>query len=180
MTDFADLVPGLAEPQFRHLETRFAKGIDEMRGDYLQPDSVVRLREAVKRTLVRAETLYGTLADAQRRALAEGVAASPFNPELWLAERQRRQRDTVQTLRRLVAERADRDQRIAALRVLVRRSERSPDPEYRAYQQRLREYNCAFASQIHNAATPAQRLHARDVLKGWEDDLRSLRAAGVG
>jgi hypothetical protein len=30
---------------------------------------------------------------------------------------------------------------------------------------------------VHNAATPQQRAKARDTLKAWEDDLRSLRAA---
>ena len=172
----ADLVPGLGEPQLRHLEQRYAKGNDEMRGDFLQPDPALRKRESVKRTVERAERLYGSLDEPQKRLIEVGVAASPFNPELWLAERQRRQRDTVQLLRRLLAERADRDQRLAAMRMLALRTERSPDPEYRVYQLRLAEYNCAFAARIHNATTPAQRQQARDTLKGWEEDLRALVA----
>jgi hypothetical protein len=179
LADFAEFVPGLGEPQFRSIEKRFAKIIDEMRDDYLQPDPAERLREAVKRTVARAEQIYGPLGDVQLRVIAAGVAASPFNPEGWMAERIKRQRDTVQTLRRLVAEHADRDQRIAALRVLVQRSERAADPDYRAYQDRLIAYNCAFGAQFHNATTPAQRLRARETLKGWEDDLRSLMAAAA-
>lgn len=172
--ELADLVPGLREPQLRHIEQRFDKGLDEMRSDFLQPDPQVRLRESVKRTLERVERVYGAVDAPQRRAIEAAVAASPFDPALWLAERQRRQRDTVQTLRRLLAERADRDQRIAALRVLIQRSEESPVPEYRAYQGKLRDYNCAFAAQIHNAMSPAQRQRARDTLRGWEDDVRAL------
>jgi hypothetical protein len=172
----ADLVPGLGEPQLRHLEQRYAKGNDEMRSDFLQPDPALRKRESVKRTVERAERLYGSLDEPQKRLIEVGVAASPFSPELWLAERERRQRDTLQVLRRLLAERADRDQRLAAVRMLAARAERSPDPEYRAYQLKLAEYNCAFAARIHNATTPAQRQKARDTLKGWEDDLRALIA----
>jgi uncharacterized coiled-coil protein SlyX len=104
------------------------------------------------------------------------VAASPFDPQAWLAERERRQRDTLQTLRRLTAERADRDRTIAALRMLTERMEISQDPAYRAYQQRLAEYNCAFGAQLHNATTPAQRQAAREQLKTWEGDLRALAA----
>ena len=63
---------------------------------------------------------------AQKRVISAGVAASPFDPEAWLAERLRRQRDTLQTLRRLVAEKADRDQRLAALRTLVVRLNTAP------------------------------------------------------
>jgi hypothetical protein len=173
----ADLLPGLGEPQFRHLEERYAKVMDEMRSDYLQPDPAKRMSESVKRAVDRAERLYGSLDAPQKRVIRDGVVASPYDPEAWAAERARRQKDTVQTLRRLLAERADRDTRVAALRTLVARVERSPDPAYRAYQIRLNDYNCAFAAQIHNATTPAQRKQARANIKDWEDDLRAVMAA---
>ncbi len=82
-------------------------------------------------------------------------------------------------MRRLLAERADRDQRVSALRALAERSQRSPDPTYRAYQVRLTDYNCAFAARVHNATTMAQRQRASANLKDWEDDLRAVIAAGA-
>ncbi len=172
----ADALPSLGEAQFKHLETRYVKVLAEMRDDFLQPDLVERNKQSVKRAVERAERLYGRLDEPQRRVIKAGVAASPFDPELWWQERQRRQRDTVQTLRRLAAEKADRDQRLAALRTLVARVERSPDAAYRAYQIKLGEYNCGLAAQIHNATTPAQRKQARETLKDWETDLRQLMA----
>jgi hypothetical protein len=172
----AELVPTLGEAQLRHIEQRYAKINDEMRSDFLQPDPAVRLRESIKRTVERAERLYGPLGEPQQRVIAAGVAASPFDPELWLADRQRRQRDTLAILRELGSTPADRDQRLAGLRTLALRLERSPDPGYRAYQARLVEYNCGFAAQIHNAATDEQRRRARDTVKGWEADLRALTA----
>jgi hypothetical protein len=174
----ADWLPGLGEPQFKSLEKRYAKNLREMREEYLQPDPAARQSESVKRALERAERLYGSLDEPQRQVIRDAVAASPFDPELWMRERQRRQRDTLQTVRRLQFEQADRDQRIAGLAALVAHMELSPDPEYRAYQLRLTEYNCAFAAQIHNATTPAQRRKARDNLKGWEEDLRVLISGG--
>jgi hypothetical protein len=62
----------------------------------------------------------------------------------------------------------------AAARTIAAQWARSPRPDYRAYQQRLLQDNCALAATMHNAMTPAQRLHARTKLKGWEDDLRAL------
>ncbi len=179
VADFAELVPGLGDAQFRHLERRYAKIIDEMRGDYLQTDRAERERESVKRAVDRAEQLYGSLDEPQLRVIRNGVAVSPFNPELWLLERQRRQRDVLQTLRKLQAERADTAQRVTALRGVVERTEHSPNTEYRAYQVKLTDYNCGLAAQIHNATTAAQRLKAREKLKGWEDDARSLVSAGA-
>ncbi len=176
----AELVPALGEAQLRHLERRYAKVIEEMRDEYLQADPAERLADSVKRTLSRAEQLYGRLDEAQRKVIAEGVAGSPFDPQGWMEERKRRQRDTLSTLRRLLAERADRDQRLAALRALAERSQRSPDATYRAYQQRLTDYNCAFAARIHNATTPVQRQRARANLKEWEDDLRGVINGATG
>lgn len=173
----AELVPALGEAQLRHLEQRYAKNIDDLREDHLQPDPAARQRAAFKRALDRAEQVYGTLGAAQRKVLADAVAASPFDPEAWIRERQARQRDTVAMLRRLVADQADRDTRLAALRALAERSERSPDPAYRERQRRLTDYNCGLVARLHNATTPAQRRQARENLAGWEQDLRALMAA---
>lgn len=174
----AELVPALTEAQLRHLEQRYARNMEDMRADYLQSDPAERQRAAVKRTLERAEQIYGTLGEAQRKVVADGVAASPFDAQAWHDERARRQRDAMATLRRLLADKADRDARLAALRALAERAERSPVAAYRDYQRRLVDYNCAFIARLHNATTPAQRTKARDTLKGWEDDLRTLLAAG--
>jgi hypothetical protein len=170
----ADLVPGLGEEQFASIDKRFAKVNDTMRDDFLQSDAADRAEAAFKRTLERAERIYGNLGSAQKRVIREGLATSPFNPEMWLADRQRAQRDTVQTLRKLVSERAGTEQRVAALRALVQRTERSPDPVYRAYQLQLMDYNCNFAARLHNATTAAQRDAARERLEGWVADLRAL------
>ncbi len=175
----AELLPTLGEAQWRHLEERFEKNNKDMRRDFLQPRPDRRAKEALKRAVDRAEMLYGDLDEPQRRVLEAGVAASPFDPEAWLAERQRRQRETVQTLRRLASERADRDQAVTALRGLAQHAERSPDAGYRAYQVQLADYNCGLAAQLHNATTTAQRQAARERLKGWEEDLRSLAAGPV-
>ena len=124
--------------------------------------------------------LFLHIAGASVAMIAAAVAASPFDPQLWLTERKARQRDNVTTLRRLAAERADTDQRVAALRTLAERIERSPDPAYRAYQQRLLEFNCALAAQLHNSTNVAQRQKARGKFKGWEEDLRALAAGTPG
>ena len=172
----AEQLPGLGEAQFKHIEQRYAKANDELRDDFLQADAAERQAESFKRALERTGRLYGPLGEAQKKVVRDGVAASPFDPALWLQERQRRQRDVLATLRRLAGAKADVDQRLTALRALVAHTERSPDAAYRAYQIKLTDYNCALAAQIHNSASPAERLKARATLRGWEEDLRALMA----
>ena len=172
----AELVPLMGEAQFRHLEQRYAKKNEEMKDDFLQPDRAQRQDKAVDRVVERFEQLYGRVGEAQRRVITAGVAASPFDAEAWLAERAKRQRETVATLRRLVRDKASRDDVEAALRALAERAESSPEPAYRAYQTKLADYNCAFAAQVHNATSAEQRQTARERLRGWAADLRAQAA----
>ena len=148
----------------------------EFRDDYLQADPAERLQKSIKRAVDRAETMYGSLDDAQHAMLARAIEVSPFDPQLWLEERMLRQQDVVKTLRRLVSERAPVDQTLAALRVLVVHAQRSPREVYLQYQARLHQYNCKLAAELHNSTSREQRLAAVKKLKSWEEDARALAA----
>lgn len=173
----ADILLTITPQQIQHIERRYAKANDEYRNDYLQPDPAQRAEAAVKRTVERIESLYGAVDDAQRDRIAAALARSPFDPELWFAERRQRQQETLQMLRALTGEGAGREQAQAALRTFAERLQRSPRENYRRYAQRLNEFNCAFAATFHNATSAAQRRRAADKLAGWESDLRALAAA---
>ncbi len=176
--DAAELMLTLTPQQVRHIERRYTKANDEYRDEYLQPDPARRAAANAKRAVERAETLYGTLDDAQRARLGVTLARSPFDADVWLTERRQRQQDALQMLTRLSREGANRDQAQAALRAYVERLERSPREPYRRYAERLAEFNCASAAALHNSTSPAQRRHAAQKLAGWEGDLRAIAAAG--
>ena len=174
----AALIVTLTPEQLRHLEAKLGKNGVEMRGDFAQADRAERAQASFRRTLERYEMLYGRLDESQRARLAQALAASPFDADRWLAERERRNADLVRTLGAVAAS-GDMMQAQAAVRVLAERAIRSPRADYRAYQERLTRENCALAAEMHNQMTPAQRGHARNKLKGWEDDLRLLAASPV-
>jgi hypothetical protein len=172
----AEMALTLTPAQLEHLQKHLDKTNAEYREAFVERTTQRRQKEAVKRAVERAETLYGSIDDAQRERIERDIAASPFDPERWLAERQLRQREALQTLRRLQAERAGADQMQAALRAIFERALRSPEDAYRTYEQRLRRYGCEFAARLHNGTTPAQRQAAAANLAGWESDLRLLAA----
>ena len=172
----AELVKTATPQQLQHVERRFAKGNDELRSEHAQRNPEERAKAAAKRLIERAEFFYGRLDEAQRASLMGSVSSSPLDVEVWLAERKARQQDLLQTVKRLIADKPGADQVQAAVRTLVERNRRSPREPYRAYQQRLAQYNCGVAAQVHNLSTSAQRRTATQKLKGWEDDLRTLAA----
>lgn len=164
----------LGDAQWRYLEQRYTKSNDELRRDFLQPDPEDRRRTAIKRAVKRIENLYGKISKEQKRLIVDSIEASPFNPEMWMVERQRRQQETLSTLRQLAADPIASEQAAITLRRLIEHTHRSDDPDYRAYQLRLAGHTCEFIARMHNSATPIQRQHADDKLKGWEMDLRAL------
>jgi Family of unknown function (DUF6279) len=179
----ADALSGLTAEQLAHLQRKYQKSNQGFTEDFLQAKGDERLKASLRRTVERAEMIYGRLDDRQRQLLADGVAASPFDPALWYAERQAVQRATLQTLTRLAAvdpARADRETQLAELQALATRLLRTPSGPYRAYQQRLMEYNCVLLAQLHNSTTPAQREAARSKLRAWEEDFRALAAQRPG
>lgn len=169
-----DTIRSLTPAQIQHIERKYAKVNREFRNKFLQADANERFEASLTRAVERADMFYGSLDDRQAELLRQGVAASPFNPELWLEERMLRQKEAVATLRRLLNEEATPDQTLAALRVVVSHVQRSPRPHYVDYQHKLLEYNCRLTAQLHNSTSRDQRAAAVRRFKGWEDDARVL------
>ncbi len=175
----AEIAVTLRPEQIDAMRKRQARANEEFRDEYLQPKAEARLKADLERALERAEMLYGRFSGPQRDRLQEIIAASSFDPERWLADRQRRQRDLLQTLQTLPPSSppgVGRSDAVMVLRGYWQRSRKSPDEAYARYAQQLNNYNCAAAAQIHNLTNPAQRLEAQKRLRGWEADLRSLIA----
>lgn len=174
----AELLPAVEPAQWQFLEKRFADRLQELRREHLQPGRDARLGAALDRAIGRSEQAYGSLSAAQKKLLAEGLAASPMDAEQWLAERELRQRELLQSLRRVQQE-ADPARRSAALRAAVQRFMRAPDGDYGERQARWQAHGCELSARLHDSATPKQRQHLRERLGAWEEDLRALAAAGA-
>lgn len=166
----------LEPDQLKSMQKRFDKLNRAFRDDFVKPDAAGRREALLKRTVERAEKLYGRLDHAQRERIGQIEAGSPFDGEHALRLRVSRQQDVIQTLRGLQG--ATPAQAQAALRALARRVEQPPDPGERRYQLALQEFNCGLSAQIHNLSTPEQRRAARERLRGWETDFRALAAQG--
>ena len=176
----ADIVVTMSPQQLQHIERRYTKANDEFRDEYLGGDAQERLEKSVKRTVERAESIYGRLDEAQRDSVTKAMAESPFDPNLWLSERRRRQQDALEALRGLAGDAGARERAPAALRAWYARIERSPRAAYRRYADQLTQFNCGFTAALHNGTSAAQRQAAAAKLKGWEGDLRALAATANG
>lgn len=177
----AEIALTLSPAQLVVLEKRYATNNEKLRKDYLQADRAERLAAAVERTIERFESFYGRLDEAQRRLVADAVAASPADPGAWIAAREQRQREALAILRRVVDEKPDAATAQALLRDVARRFDGSAPPAgaAAAAQQRVLQHNCELIARLHNSTTAEQRRAVRDKLRGWEGDARQLAAEAL-
>ena len=170
----AEHVRSMTPEQIRQVERRQAKKQAETESDYLQSAPAERQKASLKRAVDRAESLYGTLDETQHQRLVQDLAGSKFNPDTWLAERQRRNSEIVRSLRQWQAERSDVDTVQTGLRRLGAEVLQSPRADYKAYADVVMDANCGLAAALHNSTSPAQRQHLLAKVKGWEGDVRAL------
>ena len=123
------------------------------------------------------ETIYGRVSDAQRPAIRKQLEAMPFPAADVLAERKRRQQETLALLQRLTTQAIPLDEARKEVRGLMERFTASADPARRAYQQAVVQDACRLIAAVHNAATPPQREHAAQRLRGSQRDLQEPSAA---
>ena len=181
IADFAEpatlgLAASITPKQLTVMQIKFAKGNTKWREDYLdgsaQDIAEKRQKSAVKRT----DMLYGSVNDKQRSLIAQQVEKSRFKAEQSYAERQRRQKDILQTLSKVMANPQDAVATQREMRSLLARSVASPDAVYRSYLELITQEGCASFAELHNTTTPEQRKKAVQVLAGYEQDFTALAA----
>lgn len=173
------LASDLSESQIRSLQKKQADSNADWKKEWLDlpPD---KLREHRYQLLLsRTEDFYGTLQEPQKAALRSYIAQSSFDPQRTYAERQRRQQDLVQVLRKIAAERGNTEQARTLLRGYLARLNTSPDAAYQRYAATLVDEGCAGFALVHSAMTPAQRLQAVASIGAYEQDFITLAAQRV-
>jgi hypothetical protein len=170
------LALALQPAQLTHLQRKYEKNNRDYRKDWIDLPAEERREKQVKQYVDRMEMVYGRLEDRQRELVAGQVERSVFNAETNLRERQRRQQDILQALRKLAGQPLALSEARTAIHQLVERGLRSPDARYRAYEDTLFRQGCTNLAAVHQSTTPQQRLSAVRRLRAYQRDLEELAA----
>jgi hypothetical protein len=126
--------------------------------------------------LDRAEMIYGRLDEAQRAALRQGIARSIYDAPKVLMERERRQQDLLQVLRRASAGGVAPQEARTLLHAWAERAQHSPNLAYRSWQESLVQEGCRTFAAVHQSTTVQQREQAVRRLRAYQRDLLELAA----
>lgn len=169
------LATELNEDQMRHIEKKQDSTDAEWRKEWMEKMTPEKLLEArFDQALSRAEMLYGDLDRPQKAALRAGLAASSFDAARSYAERQRREHDLLNVLRKIQVEKLGAEAARTLLKAYMTRALLPPDPADQRYAQTLVQEGCTVFSRLHNATTPAQRAQAAVNLDRYTRDFRLL------
>ncbi len=179
LTDYAEpttvaMAATFTPKQLTAMERKFAKSNTTWREEFLDGSPKELFDRRQKSAVKRGEMLYGTLNDKQLSLIALQIEKSKFKAAQSYAERQRRQKDMLQTLGKVMANPQDMDAARLDLRGLLARSTASPDAVYRKYQDQAIDDACTSFAALHNTTTAEQRKKAFDVLAGYEQDFKVL------
>ncbi|MBA3771122.1 MAG: hypothetical protein H0X13_01170 [Ramlibacter sp.] len=163
-------------PQLQHLERKYEKNNADYRKEWVKLSPAEQADKRVRKFLERGEMIYGALDEPQRIALRRQVEQSVFDPRRILAERQRRQQDALQTLRKLTGQPVPFSEARRLLRDYLARAQESPDAAYRGYQEKLVEESCRSFAALHNSTTASQRAAAVRQLRAYQRDFAELAA----
>lgn len=172
----ARLALDLGSDQLQHLERHYLKNNADFRKDWVELPAAQLRDKRLKQLVERGEMVYGTLEEPQRALLRQLLESSGFDPRRVLAERQRRQRDALQTLGRLAGRQVPQAEAQALLRGYIDRLENSPDAAWRQYQEAQLQFGCRTVAALHASTSAAQREAAVRRLRAWQRDLRELSA----
>ena len=170
----AAIAPTLQPEQLEHVSREFEKRNRKWRQEWIEGTLAERTDRRVKQIVERAQSFYGTLEPAQLAIVRNHVDASSFTGPRQYKEMQRRHQDAIQVLKELGATRFSSSQATEAVRGLLERSLRAPDPAYRQYMDRLTTESCAAMAALHNSSSASQRSFLLQTLRSYDEDARAL------
>jgi hypothetical protein len=164
--------------QLAHLTQQFEKHNKKWRAEWVEGTPTERTARRQKQLVDRVEMLYGRMEEPQLAVVRASLATSGFDADWRYRDIQRRQQDTLATLRKVIDGQLSETALRVEVRALMARTLNSPDAGYRDYSARITQEGCRTLAALHNSTSPAQRRALMDKLQGYENDARTLLAAG--
>lgn len=177
--ELARLALTLQPAQVDRFAGKLARDNAKARREFVKTAGRETLDDRVKAYAERAESWFGPLSREQLELVRTALAARPSGQQLWMEERERRQRDLVTLLRRIVDERPTEPIAAQWLRDYFAQLAQPDDAQRRARVLESRRGNAQLIAQLINGASPAQKAALARKLRGYAQDFSTL-AAGSG
>jgi hypothetical protein len=181
----ADLLLTIDASQIEESRKRFAVANKKMRADYASANPKEREAARVKRYIERAEFFLGSLSAAQEQEIKRMALALPPNEDLWMEEREARQKRFIELAERVLRERPSKAEAARWSGEFLSGLWVSQDPQRRQALERATAAADQITLRVFEQANEPQRRflseklrsYARDVLQWSKPRTTESRAA---
>jgi hypothetical protein len=173
--ELADLARSLQPDQIETLDKKFASNIDDFRKKNMKGNAEAQQKFRYKKSMEQFELWFGKFTTEQEVQIRKASDARPLDNELWLAERQRRQRAILNLVRKVQQEKLGKEPTMALIDTLVKDSfNRLDSAEHKAFFDASEKGTIDLILTVIRVATPQQKAHAQQRMQGWIGDFQSL------
>lgn len=172
----AELALSLTPDQIAQMEKRFKTKNDDYRRKVLPSDPEKRQKARYKKSMDQFELWFGSFSREQETVLRKASDARPVSDgEIMLQERVWRQRKISALLRKIQAEKPNKEAAMALVNATLRELlNRMESPERKAFYDAYAESTAKYVLTAIRIATPEQKAHAQKRMQGWVEDFNVL------
>jgi hypothetical protein len=176
LPELAELARSLQPEQIATLERKFNANTAEFRKKNMKGDKEAQQKFRYQKSMEQFELWFGNFTSEQQAQIRKASDARPLDNELWLDERQRRQKAILTAVRKIQQDKLNKEATMAVLHTLIKDGfDRMEQPSDRkAFFDAAEAANIQLILTVIHIATPAQKAHANKRMQGWIDDFNSL------
>jgi len=175
--ELTTLAMSVTPEQIRHIEEKFKDKNEEYRRKFIDGSADKRQRARFKKSMEQMELWFGKFSSEQEATLRRASDLRPLDNNLWLEERQYRQRRVLAVLHEIQQKKLNREQTSARVAGLLREmSARMDSPERKGFYDASLDQTTKFILTAIRIATPQQKAHAQQRIQGWIGDFEALAA----
>lgn len=177
--DLAQLALSLTPDQIARMERKLDSDNSKARRELAEFVGAESLEERVKKYAERAEFWFGRVSPEQLEIMRASLVRRPAAASWWIDERDRRQREMVALLQRIVTERPSEAIASSWLRAYFAQLRNPADPERRRAVEKFRLDSAELVAQLINSASADQKAALSRKLGNFAEDFVAL-ASGRG
>ncbi len=173
--DMADLALSLTPDQIRQMEQRFEKKNNEYRRKFVSGSVEKRNEARFDKSMEQFKLWFGDFSREQEASLRRASDARPLDNQVWLEERIDRQRKILALVRKVQAEKPNKEQAANMITALIREFfGRMDAPERKTFYDNYTNATTNYILTAIRMTTPQQKAHAHKRMQGWIDDFNAL------
>lgn len=173
LPDMADFLLKLDAEQLAAVEKNLATANARLARDILKGTPEERLKRRTRKFIGYFEDYFGRLSVQQAALVSTRVLAMPEIGEEWMADRKRRQQETL----KLVRNKGTREQTIAGLRLVIFEMDTLRSPEYVAQLKQRDAHIFEMIASLSETSTAEQRNKLQKKIRGFLADVAYLMVA---